>query len=107
MANLRGRDQYVVRQAHYDRRKNAYPLRLVFCIDDSCSLPLLHIGAQGLPGTRGPLLDYLSGKRPPSLLCWSAHTGYRKPYHEGFERGFCSWVSRGTFLSQSEGFPFT
>ncbi len=52
----RGRDQIVARQAHYDRRKNAYPLSLAFCIYDSCSLPLLHIGVEGPRGTHSLLV---------------------------------------------------
>ncbi len=51
-----GRDQIVARQAHCDRHKNAYPLSLASCTDDSWPLPFLHIGVEGPPDTRGSLV---------------------------------------------------
>ena len=52
----RGRGQIVARQAHCGRHKNAYLLSLASCIDDSFSLPSLHIGVEDPPGTRGLLV---------------------------------------------------
>jgi len=47
-------DQIAVRHTHCDRRKNAYPLWLISCIDDIRLYLSLHIGVHGPLCTRGP-----------------------------------------------------